>query len=136
MGSYKKRGIKFYFIDCKGNSATQTVTIFFKILNPGKSHQKINIDPWWGTYARAINENGSDYKFGNLNLGRQYGNGYLKAELPSGLFVTGFITFSEVEASSNCLNLVNIPIYNKNRLDNNEKEYEIIELKNVKINWQ
>ena len=129
-------GVDFIFTECQGDSASQTITIFFKILNLGKAHQKINIDPWWGTYARAIDENGNDYKFGNLNLGRQYGNGYLKAELPSGLFVTGFITFNEVEASSNYLNLVNIPIYSKNRLDNNEKEYEIIELKNVKINWQ
>ena len=80
MGSYKtKSGIEFNFIDCQGDAALQTVTIFFKILNPGKTHQKTNIDPWWGIYARAINENG------NLNLGRQYGNEYLKAELPSGL---------------------------------------------------
>jgi hypothetical protein len=86
VGSYKtKSGIEFNFIDCQGDAALQTVTIFFKILNPGKTHQKTNIDPWWGIYARAIDENGNDYKFGNLNLGRQYGNEYLKAELPSGL---------------------------------------------------
>lgn len=129
-------GSEFIFTECQGDIASQSVTIFFKINNPGKAHQKLNIDPWFGTYAKAIDENGNDYKFGNLNLGRQYGNGYLKAELPSGLFVNGFITFNEVEQTSKFLNLVNIPIYCKNRLDNNEKDYEIIELRNVKINWQ
>jgi hypothetical protein len=129
-------GIDFNFIECQGDSASQTVTLFFKLHNPNKAHQKVNIDPWFGTYAKAIDENGNDYKFGNLNLGRQYGNGYLKAELPSGLFINGFITFNEVEPSSNFLHLVNIPIYSKNRLDNNEKDYEIIELRNVKINWK
>lgn len=129
-------GIDFSFVECQGDSASQTVTIFFKFINNGKAHQKINIDPWFGTYAKAIDENGNDYKFGNLNLGRQYGNGYLKAELPSGLFINGFITFNEVEPNSKFLNLVNIPVYCKNRLDNNEKDYEMIELRNVKINWQ
>jgi len=136
VGSYKKGGINYYFIDCQGDSVTQTVTIFFKILNPGKAHQKINIDPWFGTYAKEIDEQGNDYKFGNLNLGRQYSNGYLKAELLSGLFINGFIAFNEVEPNSKFLNMVNIPVYCKNRLDNNEKDYEIIELRNVKINWQ
>lgn len=129
-------GIDFNFIECQGDSASQTVTIFFKFNNNGKAHQKINIDPWFGTYAKAIDENGNDYKFGNLNLGRQYGNGYLKAELPSGLSINGFITFNEVEPNSKFLHLVNIPVYCKNRLDNNEKDYEIIELRNVKINWK
>jgi hypothetical protein len=129
-------GCEFQFVECQGDSASQTVTVFFKINNPGKAHQKVNIDPWFGTYAKAIDEYGNDYKFGNLNLGRQYGNGYLKAELLSGLFVNGFIAFKEVETRSNFLNYMSIPIYCKNRLDNNEKDYEIIELRNVKINWQ
>lgn len=129
-------GCEFQFVECQGDSASQTVTVFFRMFNPSKAHQKINIDPWFGTYAKAIDEYGNDYKFGNLNLGRQYGNGYLKAELPSGLFVQGFIAYKEVETTSKLLNYISIPIYCKNRLDNNEKDYEIIELRNVKINWQ
>ncbi|MFY7900335.1 MAG: hypothetical protein ACOVNY_09135, partial [Chitinophagaceae bacterium] len=129
-------GCEFEFVECQGDSATNMVTIFFKIKNEGKAHQKINIDPWWGSYAKAFDEHGNDYKFGNLNLGRQYGNGYLKCDLPSGLFVNGFITFLEVESASKFLNYISLPLYCKSRYDNNEKDYELIELRNLPINWK
>ena len=119
----------------EGDSVQQTITIYYSISNPRKPYQKISIQSLSNEPVIAFDNNGNQYKIGNLKVEEENSSDEVSAELPTGLTVNGSITFINVYPIINNLSLVKLPIKTTNRNSEYGGKVSVVYLKNLKVKW-
>jgi len=146
--------ISVNYIKCLGDSKSQTVTLYFNMINlslpnqtlyllgsiTDKNYQYIN--------TQAFDEIGTGFPATKAALGSEKSNPYssvfergdfLHSPLMTGSFpVLGSITFANVLPSTKVLKKVVISMNNKNQsgTDEGDRNKGITEFSNVKISWK
>lgn len=135
IAKYIGNGVYLTVTGCIGDEAAQKITLYFTLTNPAKAHQKIKIDPWNDIPVGAYDADGNQFPFGAVNLGNQNGFGQVESELPTGLMVKGFINFINVHNKPKKLAHVTIPVSSGNWPSASDLLQEVVEINNVKVNW-
>jgi hypothetical protein len=122
--------VTFVIDGCTGNSAAQTVTIFFTIANPVHVNQVVAVG---GPNARAIDPEGNLSRPKELHLAD--GNGGW-VEIPTGLKVKGSLTFANILAKEAQLALLEFTIFSHNSDGGRDPKTKPISVRNLNINWE
>ncbi|MFY7965472.1 MAG: hypothetical protein ACOVO1_11280 [Chitinophagaceae bacterium] len=135
IAKYIGNGVYLTITGCIGDAASQKITLYFTLTNPSKAHQKIKIDPWNEVPVGAFDANGNQFPFGTVNLANQNGFGQVESELPTGLMVKGYINFINVHNKPKALAHITIPVSSGNWPSSSDLLQELVEINNVKVNW-
>lgn len=135
VAKYIGNGVYLTVTGCIGDEASQKITLYFTLTNPSKAHQKIKIDPWNEVPVGAYDADGNQFPFGNVSLGNQTAFGQVESELPTGLMVKGYISFINIHNKPKKVAHIAIPVSSGNWPSASDLLQEIIEIDNVKVNW-
>lgn len=122
--------VTFVIDGCTGNTAAQTVTIFFTIANPVHVNQVVAVG---GPNARAIDPEGNLSRPKELHLADGSG-GWV--EIPTGLKVKGSLTFANILAKEPQLALMEFAIFTHNADGGRDPKTKNISVRNLNINWE
>jgi hypothetical protein len=135
IAKYIGNGVYLTVTGCIGDESAQKITLYFTLTNPAKAHQKIKIDPWSDIPVGAYDADGNQFPFGAVSLANQNGFGQVESELPTGLMVKGFINFINVFNKPKQLAHITIPVSSGNWPSASDLLQEVVEIKNIKVNW-
>jgi hypothetical protein len=134
-------GLNFTITGCKGDPAAQRVTIYFRIANPTKPHQRLSVgDSRKEKAIVAMDENSIEYHNSSIGLGGQVINENNQSldiwkQLPQGLSINGSLTFINVMPSITHFALVRIWVSNSNFDGSNNETQGWEEARNIPIDW-
>jgi hypothetical protein len=124
--------ITFQLDACTGNSAAQTVTVFFTIANPNNVNQNIFIG--LGPACKVIDPDGNLCRPREARLGDADGTKW--TELPTGIKMKGSITFNNILPKQTQLALLQFNIFSVNSAGGGDGKAKNIDIRNLNVAWQ
>jgi hypothetical protein len=124
--------ITFQIDACTGNSAAQTVTVFFTVANPNSVNQNIFIG--LGPACKVIDPDGNLCRPREARLGDADGTKW--TELPTGIKMKGSITFNNILPKQTQLALMQFNIFSVNTAGGGDGKAKNIDVRNLNVAWQ
>jgi hypothetical protein len=122
--------VSFQIDGCTGNTAAQTVTVFFTIANPVHVNQAVAVG---GPNSKAIDPDGNLSRPKELHLADGTG-GWV--EIPTGLKIKGSITFNNILAKEQQLALMEFTVFSHNADGGRDPKTKNISVRNLNIAWE